>query len=129
VSAPSRSNDEKLVRRLIDEGINRHDPGVLDRLIADDDVKGHWIAKFASFPDVQLVVEHVVVGDGEVWTCGVFRATHAADWPPYPASGRFVEMRYMDRWVVRDGWIVGNEGFWDGAQLLPDSIPSNVTSP
>jgi len=32
---------------------------------------------------------------GEVWTRGVFRATHAGDWPPHPATGRFVEMRYM----------------------------------
>ena len=121
------TGEEVLVRRLIDEGINRHDRRVLDDLIADDDVRGHWIAKFACFPDVELVVEALVAA-GEVWTCGVFRATHAGDWPPYPASGRFVEMRYMDRWIVRDGMIVGNEGFWDAVQLLPDSLRISAPS-
>ncbi len=85
-------------------------------------VKAHWLAKFEAFPDVELVVGTILAGDGEVWTRGVFRATHAGDWPPYEATGRRVEMDYMDRWIVRDGRVAGNEGFWDGVQLLPEGI-------
>jgi hypothetical protein len=92
---------------------------VLEELISDDAAREHWLAKFVAFPDLDLGIERVVVvGEDEVWARGVFRATHAGDWPPYPATGRFVEMGYMGRWVVRDGRLVVTEGYWDGAQLL-----------
>jgi hypothetical protein len=80
---------------------------------------GEWTETRIIGPIAELVVDDLVASETEVWTRGVFRATHAGDWPPYRATGRFVEMGYMDRWLIGESRVIGNEGYWDGVQLLP----------
>jgi hypothetical protein len=37
----------------------------------------------------------------------------------YKASGRFVELPYMDWWIVRNGRVVDNWGVWSSGLLIP----------
>jgi hypothetical protein len=37
----------------------------------------------------------------------------------YKASGRFVELPYMDWWIVRNGRVVDNWGMWSSGLLIP----------
>ena len=106
------------VRRLLLDGLAKQDRGVLDELIAAAHVREDWEAKFGAFPDLELRAEHMIAEGDEVWTRGVFRATHAKDFGPYVASGRFVELPYMDWWIVREGKVTDNWGVWSSALLL-----------
>jgi hypothetical protein len=46
---------ESVVRRLIGEGINRHNRTVLDEIVTDVEVKAHWLADRWIVSDGRLV--------------------------------------------------------------------------
>jgi predicted ester cyclase len=106
------------VRRLLRDGLSKQDRAVLDELIDSEKVRGEWESKFLAFPDLELHAEHVICEGDEVWTRGVFRGTHTRDFGSYAASGRFVELPYMDWWIVRDGKVVDNWGVWSSGLLI-----------
>ena len=110
--------NKAIIRRLLQDGLAKQDKSVLDELIAAKHVRDEWELKFGSFPDLELRAEHMIAEGDEVWTRGTFRATHVRDFGRYVASGKFVELPYIDWWVLRDGKIVDNWGIWDNRQLL-----------
>jgi predicted ester cyclase len=112
--------NKRIVRRLLEEGIAKEDMSVLDELIAAPDVREEWDRKLAAFAELELSAEHMIAEGDEVWTRGVFKGLHRHDFGPYVASGRFVELPYMDWWIVRDGRIVANWGVWNGVALVGD---------
>lgn len=112
--------NKRIVRRLLEEGLAQQDKKVLDELIAAPAVREEWESKFVAFPDLELRAEHMIAEGDEVWTRGVFRGTHVADYHQYKATGRFVELPYIDWWIVRDGRITENWGVWNGLALRPD---------
>lgn len=109
--------NKAILRRLLDEGLAKQDKTVLDELIAAQHVRDDWERKFVAFPDLELRAEKMVVEGDEVWTRGKFRGTHERDFGPFTASGNFVELPYIDWWVIRDGRIVDNWGEWDDSGL------------
>jgi predicted ester cyclase len=63
----------------------------------------------AAFPDKRLN-DHVRFGDGGdyVAAAGVQYATHAGDWLGIPATGKHVEVKYMDIWRAESGFLKEN---------------------
>lgn len=110
--------NKRIIRRLLEEGLAKQDRTVLDELIAGSQVQKEWERKFESFPDLELRAEHMIGEGDEVWTRGIFRGTHKRDFGSYPATGQFVELPYIDWWIIRDGRVVDNWGVWDARQLL-----------
>ena len=63
---------------------------------------------FAGFPDMTIVLEQTV-GDGDlVCTRGHFEGTHDGDFMGVPATGKKVNINYMDMWRIADGKAVEN---------------------
>jgi predicted ester cyclase len=110
------------IRRLLRDGLSKRDRAVLDQLIDAPEVRKEWEAKFVAFPDLELRAEHLIGEGDEVWTRGVFRGTHEGDFYSFPASGRFVELPYMDWWKLRDGKVVDNWGVWSSALLIRPQV-------
>ena len=110
--------NKAVIRRLLEAGLAKQDRNVLDELIAAQHVRDDWEGKFIAFPDLELRAEHMIGEGDEVWTRGVFRATHLHDFGPYVASGRFVELPYIDWWIVREGKVVDNWGVWSSGTLI-----------
>jgi predicted ester cyclase len=110
--------NKAVISRLLRDGLAKQDRAVLDELIASPHVRAEWNRKFVAFPDLELRAEHMIGEGDEVWTRGVFRATHARDFGSYAATGRFVELPYIDWWVVRDGRVVDNWGVWSSGLLI-----------
>jgi predicted ester cyclase len=120
-------NNKRIIRRLLEEGIAKQDTSILDELIAASEVREEWERKLAAFADLELRAEHMIAEGDEVWTRGVFTGTLVGDYAGYPATGRFVELPYMDWWKVRDGRVVDNWGVWNpGALREGESIPSRA---
>jgi steroid delta-isomerase-like uncharacterized protein len=108
--------------------INTHDPGLLDRFVAED-YRDHdafadngreanrqfWIAFFAAIPDVSGSMEDLVISGDRVVGRFVHRGTHTGDFMGIPASGNPVEMRTIDIWRVEDGMFVEH---WDELNLM-----------
>jgi predicted ester cyclase len=84
-------HNKMLVRRLVEEVVNRRDDTVLDELAEADVARAarRWISPFrSSFPDFQMeVVDLVAEGDRVVahFRCS---GTHAGPWLGHPATGR-----------------------------------------
>jgi predicted ester cyclase len=119
--------NKAVIRRLLGEGVAKQDLAVLDELIGAAHVRAEWERKFESFRDLELRAEHMIGEGDEVWTRGIFRATHVRDFGSYPATGRFVELPYMDWWVVRDGRVVDNWGVWSSGLLMGPGPQTNPT--
>jgi len=114
----SIATNKAVIKRLLEEGLAKQDRNVLDELVEAQHVREEWETKFVSFPDLELRAEHMIGEGDEVWTRGVFRATHVRDFGDYKASGRFVELPYIDWWVVRNGKVVDNWGVWSSGLLI-----------
>ncbi|MEM7282179.1 MAG: ester cyclase [Pseudomonadota bacterium] len=69
----------------------------------------NWQRPFqAAFSD-KVCIDEARLAEGE-WMAAFGRqeATHSGDFMGIPASGKRVEIRYMDFWRVKDGKIVDN---------------------
>lgn len=111
-----------VVRRLIDEVMNRADLSVLDDLYAPRlaEAARQWIEPFlASFSDVHMrIVELVAEGETVVgrFTCS---GTHTGTWLGHPATGRrFEGVAEVYFFRVVDGRIVRAWGLEDTHERL-----------
>ncbi len=111
-----------MVRRLVDEVMNRGDLGALDELYSPRlaDAARRWVEPFlASFSDVRMrVVELVAEGDTVVgrFACS---GTHTGTWLGHPATGRrFTDVAEVYFFRVVDGQITRAWGLEDTAERL-----------
>ena len=108
--------------------INTHDPGLLDRFVAEgyrdhnafasdgrEANRQFWTAFFAAIPDVSGRMEDLVISGDRVVGRFVHRGTHTGDFMGIPASGNPVEMRTIDIWRVEDSKFVEH---WDELNLM-----------
>lgn len=88
------AENKDLVRRLVDEGVNGRDLGVLDEVASGDLAVAarRWIGPFRdSFPDFEMeIVDLIAEGDKVVahFHCS---GTHEGEWRGRPATGRRFE--------------------------------------
>ena len=107
----------ELVRRIIEDGINGGDEGVLHALLAPGYVN-HDLpsprpgpAGFAEivgvfrtgFPDLVLYVDAVIADDAMVSTRGYFTGTHRGHFMGVPPCGESILVKYIDQWRIEDG--------------------------
>ena len=108
--------------------INTHDPGLVDRFVAEgyrdhnafasdgrEANRQFWAAFFAAIPDVSGSMEDLVISGDRVVGRFVHRGTHTGDFMGIPASGNPVEMRTIDIWRVEDSKFVEH---WDELNLM-----------
>ena len=119
---------ERQLADLFVEMINTHDVDLVDRFVAED-YRNHndfvadgpegnrqfWSAFFTGLPDVRVTMEDLVVSGDRVVGRFTYRGTHTGDLLGIPASGKPVEMRSIDIWLVRDGKFVEH---WDELNLM-----------
>jgi predicted ester cyclase len=86
--------NKALVRRLVDEGVNRRNPGVLDEVAEGEFARlaRRWASPFQSaFPDFRMeIVDLVAEGDKVVahFKCS---GTHEGEWLGVAPTGRRFE--------------------------------------
>jgi predicted ester cyclase len=114
--------NKAVVRRLVDEVINRGRLEVIDELFVPERAvqARRWIAPFRrSFPDVHMHVISLVAEDDEVagrFTCS---GTHRGPWLGYQPSGRrFIDVAEVYFFRFRAGRIAESWGLEDNASRL-----------
>jgi steroid delta-isomerase-like uncharacterized protein len=128
----SAAENKAMVRRVFEEALNAGDDAVLDELLAADYINHDMpapapgaegfkqvIAQFrAAFPDMAVTIEDEFADGDLVGTRGRFTGTHKGDFMGIPASGRPIDIKYIDLWRVRDGKLAENWVQMDTAGLM-----------
>lgn len=111
-----------LVRRLIDEGVNRRSTDILDEVAGGSfaELARRWISPFrGAFPDFRMeIVTLIEEGDTVV---GHFRCsgTHLGDWLGVPPTGRrFENVDEIYIFAVSHGKLVAARGIEDNLNRL-----------
>ena len=118
----SVGENQELVRQIFEKAINQRDPSVFESFIDTSYINHDMPAPepgpeglravmgsfFAAFPDMRIVVEQSV-GEGDiVCTRGYFSGTHDGEFMGIPATGKEVNVKYMDMWRIDEGKAVEN---------------------
>jgi predicted ester cyclase len=76
----------------------------------------------SALPDAKMVIDHVVESDDEVVVLGHFRGTHTGDLHSpsgtIPASGKHLDLRFIDYFKVNRGVIVDHQTIFDQIEML-----------
>ena len=116
------TENQQLVKDIFERAINQRDESVfeefIDRSYVNYDMpmpesgptgmRALMGGFFAAFPDMRIVIEQTM-GDADlVCTRGYFEGTHDGDFMGIPATGRKVNVKYMDMWRIAGGKAVEN---------------------
>jgi len=114
--------NKDLVRRLVDEVVNKRNPAALDRVASGAFARTarRWIRPFRqSFPDFRMeIVDLIAEGDHVVahFRCS---GTHEGAWLGYPPSGRrFEGVDEIYIFQVKDGRLVSATAVEDNLTRL-----------
>jgi predicted ester cyclase len=121
-AAMSKETNKQLVRRLVEEVVNRRDPEPLHKLAHEEfaALARRWISPFRSaFPDFTMeVVELVAEGDTVVarFRCS---GTYRGVWRGHSPTGRrFERIDEVYFFTIDDGRITAAWGLEDTARRL-----------
>jgi predicted ester cyclase len=116
------TENQQLVKDIFERAINQRDESVFEEFIDGSYVnydmpmpesgptgmRALMGGFFAAFPDMRIVIEQTM-GDADlVCTRGYFEGTHDGDFMGIPATGRKVNVKYMDMWRIAGGKAVEN---------------------
>ncbi len=123
--------NKALLRRVVEEGLNKHNLALLDELYADcvwyrpetGELKGEALKQFmssllAAFPDIRFTIEdQVAQGDKLVtrWSC---TGTHQGEFMGLAPTGKQFTTSGTDTYRIVEGKIVEYRGQWDALGFL-----------
>ena len=88
--------------------------------MAEHEQMGHAFKE--AFPDSRMEVDHLVEAGDEIVVLGHFRGTHMGDLAGpagvLPASGKPLDLRFIDYFRLADGKIVDHQTVFDQVELL-----------
>ncbi len=113
---------EHLVRRLVEEGVNRRTADVLDEVAegAFAEVARRWVSPFRSaFPDFEMEIVTVVEEGDTIVAHFLCSGTHLGEWLGVPATGRrFEKVDEIYIFRVRNGRLASAVGVEDNLSRL-----------
>lgn len=118
----SVEQNKTMVRRVFEEGINQNKPHVFDEVIGTTYVNHSMPAPLpgpeglkmvvgmfhTAFPDLHITLEEVLGEGNKVATRGYFTGTHKGEFNGIPATGKTVQVSYIDIWWVENSKLVEN---------------------
>jgi predicted SnoaL-like aldol condensation-catalyzing enzyme len=116
-----RERNKAVIRRFVEEVQNKKDEAAYYELNdpafvnfsappgIPSDREGGKVYLFGfleAFPDCQFTIDDMVAEGDQVVTKKTFRGTHTGEFAGIPATGKKVELQFVDIMRVRDGRIV-----------------------
>jgi steroid delta-isomerase-like uncharacterized protein len=120
-AAEERERNKAVIRRFVEEVQNEKDEAAYDELNDPSFVnlsappgmpsdkeggKAYLFGFLNAFPDSRFTIDEMIAEDDRVVTKKTFRGTHTGEFMGIPATGKEVELQYVDIMRVRDGRIV-----------------------
>ena len=119
--ADERERNKAVIRRFVEEVQNEKDEAAYDELNDPTFVnlsappgmpsdkeggKAYLFGFLNAFPDCRFTIDDMIAEGDRVVTKKTFRGTHTGEFMGIPATGKEVELQYVDIMRVRDGRIV-----------------------
>jgi steroid delta-isomerase-like uncharacterized protein len=113
--------------------VNMHNTGILYSLLSDDFISHHFPKPgnntkiqfieamnnlLTAFPDIKITRKEQFESGDKVFTYAFWEGTHKAQFNGIPATGKKVQVEYMDIWRIKNGQIVENWVMMDILGLL-----------
>lgn len=135
MAAPTSGEGKRIVQRLFD-GIDDHDLGVMDELLAADvttgihrsgsdhelggreDVKSLWKEYWEAFPDLEGVSTELIAEGDRVAFFREERGTHEGAFRGIEPTGNEIEFESAGYFVIEDGQVVHANAMGSIASLL-----------
>jgi predicted ester cyclase len=127
----SVADSETVYRRLIEEGFNQGNLGVVDELVAPDAVEhqrgsGHGregvVATISylrsAFPDFKLTIDELVVSGDKVWARQRGGGTNLGSFAGRPATGKKAFIDVIDIARIEDGKVMEHWGVPDQLGMM-----------
>lgn len=123
--------NKAIIRRLFEEGINKHDLSVISDLYENclyrapgagalkaDAHREFLRSLVTAFPDCHITIEEQLAEGNKVVTRWTFRATHKADFIGLPATGKTIAITGIAINRIANGKIVEDLQEWDALALM-----------
>jgi steroid delta-isomerase-like uncharacterized protein len=126
--------NKAIVRRFVDEVVNRGDLGAVDELVAPnflehdalipgaqagrESAKRQYALLHAGFPDLKVTVEDYVAEGERVALRSVWRGTHRGEFLGVAPTGRTIALENLELLRLQRGQIIEHWGLMDGSTLL-----------
>lgn len=130
----SVEQNKALVRRLVEEIINRRDMSVIDEIISPDFVENEVLPPgippgreaprlmfsmlHSAFPDFKATVEHLIGEGDKVVVHMTWTGTQKGEFMGIPPTGRRISIGVIDILRVADGELVEHWGIMDSAMMM-----------
>ena len=119
-----------IVRRVIEEGLSKHNLELIDEYFDPDFIENQFGSKptiagmkedfqflYQSFPDYRLIIEDIVVNDDKVWLHMTCTGTNKGGFMG-PPNGKSFKITVMDVVRLKDGKVVEHWGVPDRFAVL-----------
>ena len=125
----SLEKNKAIVRRLF-EAFNKHNPALLDELMAPDYVdnprqfrglesyKQHLTMFYKSFPDTHETIEDIIAEEDKVWVHVTAKGTHTGEYHGLAPTGKKITFTVVDIWRIVDSKVVEGWHVEDHLDLL-----------
>jgi predicted ester cyclase len=111
------SENETIVRALVEELFNGHDPSCVERLVVNRDLRVLAPALVRAFPDLYMEITHLLAHDDLVAVRAEAAATHTNEFRGLPPSGRTWEAACTSWYRLAGGRIVDSWSNWDWLEI------------
>lgn len=113
-----------MVKKVFEEGMNKRNLNIFDELLHKDFVnytfpdpsgpegfKGAVNMFLTGFPDMKITLDDILAESITCATRGYFTGTHKGEFMGIPATGKPVNVKFIDMWKLKDGklhesWVV-----------------------
>lgn len=121
MSIEAAEESKEMLRRVV-EGMNKHDQGAFEELIAPNYVNHGFlglppgpegfkraIAMFLdAFPDLHVEIEDVIAEGDKICSRGILQGTHKGMFMNVAPTGREVRVSYIDIWRAENSKFIEN---------------------
>jgi steroid delta-isomerase-like uncharacterized protein len=128
----SADKNKEIIRKIFEDGMNNRNFSVFEEYVSPQYVNygipGHQpgiegfkeiIKQFTdAFPDMKITQDEIVADGDSVATRGSWTGTNKGSFMGMPATGKQVNVQYMDFWKLKDGKCVENWVQMDIAGLM-----------
>jgi steroid delta-isomerase-like uncharacterized protein len=102
----------------IAESVDVYGPALPDGEVHSRDEWASFIgANREGFPDIEFSMQELVVGDTVAMAELTLSGTHQGEFMGVPPTGREIEIRAIDKFVVEDGQVVEWRPYFDSRQI------------
>ena len=113
------SKNKALMRRVYEEMWNKGNPALAVEIFAQPEGVERFVSQFLlAFPNLQHVVEDMIVDDDRIAVRFSAQGTHSGEWMQFAPTGKPIHYTGVTWARIANGRIIEHHTWWDKAGLI-----------